>query len=91
LRMPFSIDELMSTPGPVFVFYCLWNDRANAQGFETKSLSYDSRLAPVLAGFRNPGQRSLEIAVTGLDTPEEARAELSRELQKLVRYQKTSL
>ncbi len=85
LRMPFSFNEVTDVPRPVFVFYCLWNDRANAQGFETMLLTYGNRLAPVLAGLRNPGQRSLEIAVAGLDSPDQARAELRRELQKLVR------
>jgi len=85
LRMPFSFSEVMDTPKPAFIFYCLWNDRANTQGFETMLLTYGNRLAPVLAGVRNPGQRSLEIAVTGSDSPAQASIEFRRELQKLVR------
>ena len=85
LRLPFSLNEVTDSPKPFFVFYCLWNDRSNAQGFETMLLTYGNRLAPVLAGLRNPGQRSLEIAVAGSDGPEEAAAGLRRELQKLMR------
>jgi hypothetical protein len=48
------------------------------------SLTYGNRLAPVLAGLRNPGQRSLEIAVAGPDTAAEAGAALRAELEKLV-------
>ena len=43
-----------------------------------------NRLAPVLAGLRNPGQRPLEIAVTGPDTAADAGAGLRSELQKMV-------
>ncbi len=66
------------------MFYCLWDDRASAQGFETMSLTYGNRLAPVLAGLRNPGQRSLEIAVSGPDNAAEAGAALRAELEKLI-------
>jgi hypothetical protein len=38
----------------------------------------------VLTGRRNPGQRSLEIAVTGPENPEEARTALRGELNKLI-------
>jgi hypothetical protein len=38
----------------------------------------------VLAGLRNPGQRSLEIAVFGPDNAAEAGAALRAELERLV-------
>src|SRR5450755_110271 len=65
LHLPFIIYSVADTARPVYVFYCLWDDRASAQGRGTLSLTYGNRLAPVLAGLRNPGQRSLEIALTG--------------------------
>ena len=84
LRMPFLAYRVMDAPQPLFVFYCLWDDRASAQGFETMDLTYGNRLAPVLKGLRNPGQRSLEIAVTGPDNAAEAEANLHVELEKLI-------
>ncbi len=86
LRMPFSVNQVTDTSWPVYVFYCLWDDHASAQGFETMALTYGNRLAPVLAGLRNPGQRSLEIALDGPDNADEAEAEAAvrAELQKLV-------
>ena len=47
-------------------------------------LTYGNRLAPVLAGLRNPGQRSLEIAVAGPDNATEAEVALRTELEKLI-------
>jgi exosortase/archaeosortase family protein len=87
LRMPFLAYQVTDAPQPFFVFYCLWDDRAGAQGFKTMGLTYGNRLAPVLAGLRNPGQRSLEIAVTGPENPEEARTALRAELNKLIVFQ----
>jgi exosortase/archaeosortase family protein len=84
LRMPFLAYQVTDAPQPFFVFYCLWDDRANAQGFETMGLTYGNRLAPVLAGQRNPGQRSLEIAVTGPDNAAEAEAAVHAELERLI-------
>ena len=84
LRMPFLAYQVTDAPQPFFVFYCLWDDRASAQGFETMGLTYGNRLAPVLAGLRNPGQRSLEIAIAGLDNPAEAEAALRAELERLI-------
>jgi hypothetical protein len=84
VRMPFLAYQVTDAPQPFFVFYCLWDDRASTQGFQTMGLTYGNRLASVLAGLRNPGQRSLEIAVTGPASAAEAEADLKTELKKLV-------
>lgn len=85
LQLPFSVNQVLDTSPPAFVFYCLWDDRASVQGFQTMGLNYGRRLAPVLAGLRNPGQRSLEIAVSGPDNAAAAEAALRAELGKLIR------
>jgi exosortase/archaeosortase family protein len=84
LRLPFAIYEIKDTDRPFYVFYCLWNDRANTQTFETMGLTRGIRLAAVLAGIRNPGQRSLEIAVSGLDSTAAAKGAVQAELEKLI-------
>jgi len=77
------------TEGPLsHVFYCLWDDAGVDQSFQTESLTYQSRLAPVLAGRRNSGQRSLEIAVWGIAEATEAQAALQRQLQQLIKVDK---
>ncbi len=85
LPMPFRIYKITDTPRPYFVFYCLWDDRSSAQGFETAFLTYGSRLAPVLAGLRNPGQRSIEIAVGGVDDFDAAETAVRDELGKILK------
>jgi len=83
-RLPFIVYAVANTPQPVYVFYCLWDDRTSAQGRGTLMLNYGNRLAPVLAGRRNPGQRSLEIALTGNLEEPQAEAALQNQLQKII-------
>ncbi len=90
LRLPFIVYTITDTPTPVYVFYCLWDDRTSAQGRGTLALNYGSRLAPVLAGLRNPGQRSLEIALTGNLEAAQAEAAFQNQLQKIISGQRLS-
>ena len=84
-RLPFVVYEVTDTPRPFYIFYCMWNDRLSAAGFgETFLRIYGNRLAPVLTGLRNAGQRSLEIAVDGVNSPDEARSAVRAELGKIV-------
>ena len=48
------------------------------------SLNYRNRMAPVLAGLRNPGQRSLEIMVSGSPDEPAARQAVQQELEHLI-------
>jgi exosortase/archaeosortase family protein len=88
LQLPFRSYVVRDENGPLHVFYCLWEDRASAQSFRTTRMSYANRLAPVLAGRRNSGQRSLEVAIWGITDQNEADAALARELDKLIKVEK---
>ena len=85
LQFPFLSYVVKDENGPLHVFYCLWEDRADAQSFRTTTMTYANRLAPVLAGRRNSGQRSLEVAIWGIADQQEAEAALARELDKLIK------
>jgi hypothetical protein len=88
LQLPFRSYVVKDGNGPLHVFYCLWEDRANAQSFHTTRMSYANRLVPVLAGRRNSGQRSLEVAIWGAADQQEAEAALTRQLEKLIKVEK---
>jgi hypothetical protein len=88
LQFPFLSYVVKDENGPLHVFYCLWEDRADAQSFRTTTMTYANRLAPVLAGRRNSGQRSLEVAIWGIADHQEAEAALARELQTLIKVEK---
>jgi len=85
LELPFRAYTVRDDAGPLHVFYCLWEDRAADQGFETTKLTYGNRLAPVLAGRRNAGQRSLEIILRGAPDEAAAEARLAQVLEKVVK------
>ena len=85
LRLPFRSYSIEDAGKSTFVFYCLWEDRAWEDAFQTTKLSYGNRLDPVLEGRRNVGQRSLEVVVRGFGSIEEARRGLAGQLEKLVK------
>ena len=84
MKMPFRFYQLTDTPLPVFEAYCLWDDRTSIRTFEATSLTYAWRISPVLAGQRNPGQRAIEIAVTGADSPGAAQVAVQKLLGKII-------
>ena len=85
LRLPFTVFEVMDTPQPFYIFYCLWNDRLGTPGSGAMYFSlFGNRLSPVLAGLRASGQRSLEIAVGGVNSAGEAETAVRAELGKIL-------
>ncbi|MEI6077645.1 MAG: exosortase/archaeosortase family protein [Verrucomicrobiota bacterium] len=84
MKLPFRFYQLTDTPQPVFEAYCLWDDRASTRVFEATSVTYAWRLPPVLAGQRNPGQRVIELAVTGLPDQASAQVAFQKMLEKII-------
>ncbi|MEI7534098.1 MAG: exosortase/archaeosortase family protein [Verrucomicrobiae bacterium] len=85
LQLPFTVYALEHTSPPVFVFYCLWDDRASTQGRGALSLNYGNRLTPVRQGLRNPGQRSLELVLSGNLDRAQAEAAVQNLLPQIIR------
>lgn len=75
--------------GKVHVLYCIRGDRSVDEYHSTPRSIWHQRLAPVLAGRRNSGQRSLELAVWGIDDETEAREQLIQQMQRIVRIEKS--
>jgi exosortase len=88
LSLPFRTYSFEERGETYYVFYCLWEDRARDQSFQTTSLTYGNRLDPVLEGRRNLGQRSLEIVVSGYADVEQAKEALVRQLRTLIKVEK---
>lgn len=85
LQLPFRSYVFKDAGAPLRVYYCLWEDRALAHAFGPTSMSYRNRFAPVLAGYRNSGQRSFELAMWGIADDQEADAEFQRQLECVIR------
>ena len=73
------------TGGPVHVLYCLRQERAG--GLNPESLTWRTRLAAVLSGTRNTGQRSLELALWSEADGRQAYETLERQFRLLVRVE----
>jgi exosortase len=82
-----QVDYYVATDprGKVHVLYCLREDRLPLENRLPSGSIWQERLAPVFAGRRNCGQRSLELAVWGIENDAEARTVLIEQMQKLVR------
>jgi len=73
---------------PLQVFHGIYEDPTGSSKLANRRKDFRSRVAAALAGSRNYGQRALEVAVLGYERPEEAKAALGRELEKLITTQK---
>jgi exosortase/archaeosortase family protein len=62
------------------VFYGIYEDQGGSGTLVNRRLTPASRVAAALSGSRNYGQRFLEVAVYGYETPADARAAFAREL-----------
>jgi exosortase len=80
--------EFKSEGNRINVFYGIYEDQTGMEVLANRRISQASRITAALSGSRNYGQRFLEIAVIGLDGPQEARDALARELEKLIKIEK---
>lgn len=83
LRLPFRC-YTTGREQPLFVFYSLVEDGDPMQPIVSASLTWSSRMAAALNRRRNPGQRVIEIALTGPATRAEAEQLLRTELPHLI-------
>jgi len=77
-QLPFREYTFTSPDGEVRLLYCLWDDVAGADAAtapgDPAPLTWRNRFGAVLAGRRNPGQRSLAIAIwASADDPQATR------------------
>lgn len=76
LTLPFRAYEFSDRGGPLHVYHCLWQDRAEGRPVDGDSMA--DRIAAAWAGRRNTGQRSLEIAIWGSASAMEAESALKQ-------------
>jgi len=88
--LPMRINFYVATDphlGKVHVLYCIREDCCFEQSDLAQDSAWRQRLAPILAGRRNCGQRSLELAVWGLGDEIQAKKAPMRQLQGIVRLE----
>jgi hypothetical protein len=80
--------EFNAEDRPLHVFYGIYEDPSGSAKLANRRQDCASRVAAALAGSRNYGQRFLEVAVSGYERPEDAKAALLRELGKVIQVEK---
>jgi exosortase len=70
----------------VYVYRCLWEQLLNDEGGKGRSfdMSFSGRLMSSWSGRRNLGQRLVQIAVSGVNSEEQARSEIERKFPGFV-------
>ena len=84
IDFPFRTYQTEAGGIPLYVFYCLWEERGSQQSNEAMELTWRNRLQPVLEGRRNRGQRVLEFALSSplpVVVPEQM---LQKQLERLI-------
>jgi hypothetical protein len=89
IALDFRSYEFEQNGQPLFVFVCIQEDKRLASGAgDTGQWSLGGRLRAALDGKRNLGQRLLELAVLGLNDFDQARVELAKTAEEIVRAEK---
>ena len=88
LNIPFHAMDFDYDGKPVYVYFCLWQDRLLSGEQLRIRDHWDDRLVgleSVLLGERNLGQQTLEIVIFGYSTPQEAEGALRHQMENLIR------
>ena len=72
---------------PLYVFYCLWQDRPPDDGPQStqQEMTMRTRLRDAIKGRRNTGQQVIEVATAGFRSASEAEAATTRMLENSIR------
>jgi exosortase len=86
LSIPFHALDFDDGVRKSYVFFCLWEDgvKASERSGHEDRWPQVTRLRSVLLGERSLGQQTLEIVISGYDSPEQAAAAFSREIVTLI-------
>jgi len=87
LTIPFRAYTFSTRNQPLYVFFCVWEDRVSEAGSDSgaRTITPGSRLRAVAEGRRHLGQQVLQVVVAGPPDIGTARARLSAELERLIR------
>ena len=85
VKLPMRCYTFESSGGPLQVFQCRWD--AGEEAFIEEDLTRLNLIRGIWAGRGNQGQKVLEVIISGLDDPAQAKAALARQLEKLIKVE----
>jgi hypothetical protein len=87
VSIPFHALDFEDGGNKEFVFFCVWEEgMKNSELLRPEfNVSWLARLRSVLLGQRNLGQQTLEIVISGYDSPDKAETAFRREIVTLIK------
>ncbi len=84
IELPIRSYLFETDDGPIQVFQCRWEAGADNSAYVENESSRYNLVRAIWAGRGNKGQKVLEVMISGINDPDQAKAALRRELEKLI-------
>jgi hypothetical protein len=84
VELPIRCYEFQTPEGVIQVFHCRWEAGVASDAYVTHESARYNLVRAIWAGRGNQGQKVLEVIISGMDDPEQAKQALARELDKLI-------
>ena len=87
VELPIRSYEFQTPEGVIQVFHCRWEAGEQSDAYVAHESARYNLVRAVWAGRGNKGQKVLEVIITGMADPEQAKAALERELEKMIKVE----
>jgi exosortase len=87
IELPVRSYIFETADGVIQVFHCRWEAGVGPEAYVKHESARYNLVRAIWAGRGNQGQKVLEVIISGLDDPTQARAALVRQLQKLIKIE----
>ena len=91
VELPIRSYEFQTPEGVIQVFHCRWEAGEESSDYVAHESARYNLVRAVWAGRGNQGQKVLEVIITGMADPEQAKQALERELDRLIKVQGTEV
>jgi len=85
VELPIRSYVFDTADGPIQVFHCRWEAGADESDYVQNDSARFNLVRGIWTGRGNKGQKVIEIIISGMDDPVQAKAALVRELDKLIK------
>ena len=87
VELPIRCYVFETGEGVIQVFHCRWEAGVGNDAYVAHESARYNLIRAIWAGRGNKGQKVLEVIITGMDDPEQAKQALARELDKLIKVE----
>jgi exosortase/archaeosortase family protein len=87
VELPVRSYVFATVGGPINVFHCRWEAGVDESAYVQHESARFNLIRGIWAGRGNKGQKVLEVIITGMDDPAQAKAALVSQLEKLIKVE----